>query len=159
VNHWTRRVTFGNPELDHGWFSGLTFSALWGLITQMRPPHRFTRIAFTHESIFAINSSAKEDEEAASDEDTHEAEAIFWLTERSFRTPYPLPGKGTSLRFTARRARTLFCPHPPPLSHTVGEGVGGTAVRPAVPPCPQAGEGDTRGEGKYYPLSDALLSP
>ena len=30
--------------------------------------------------------------------------------------------KGTSLEFTVCEARTLFRPHPQPLSHSVGEG-------------------------------------
>jgi hypothetical protein len=53
--------------------------------------------------------------------------------------------KGTSLEFTVCEARTLFRPHPQPLSHSVGEGCRG--ARRCVPPLPQAGEGDKGGEG------------
>ena len=57
--------------------------------------------------------------------------------------------KGTSLEFTVCEARTLFRPHPQPLSHSVGEGCRGArrCALQRVPPLPQAGEGDTGGEG------------
>ena len=53
----------------------------------------------------------------------------------------------------------LFCPHPPPLSHLVGEGCRGAARRPLsverklrfrtpYPPRPLVGEGGKGGEGK-----------
>jgi hypothetical protein len=45
------------------WLSGLTFSVLWGLVTQLSRPHRFTRLVFTHESIFDIDSATSEPEE------------------------------------------------------------------------------------------------
>jgi hypothetical protein len=48
--------------------------------------------------------------------------------------------KGTSLEFTVCGARTLFRPHPQPLSHAVGEGC--RAHGGAFPPLPPAGEGD-----------------
>jgi len=53
------------------------------------------------------------------------------------------------------RKRTLVCPHPQPLSHSVGEGRRGArrwgarrCALPRVPPRPPAGEGDKGGEGK-----------
>jgi len=57
--------------------------------------------------------------------------------------------KGTSLEFTVCEARTLFRPHPQPLSHCVGEGCRGArrCALQRVPPLPQAGEGDKGGEG------------
>ena len=57
--------------------------------------------------------------------------------------------KGTSLEFTVCEARTLFRPHPQPLSHCVGEGRRGArrCALQRVPPLPQAGEGDKGGEG------------
>jgi hypothetical protein len=50
--------------------------------------------------------------------------------------------KGTSLEFTVCEARTLFRPHPQPLSHCVGEGCRGArrCALQRVPPLPQAGE-------------------
>ena len=45
------------------------------------------------------------------------------------------PDKGTSLEFTVCEARTLFRPHPQPLSHSVGEGFRGTR-RCALQPFP-----------------------
>jgi hypothetical protein len=58
-------------------------------------------------------------------------------------------GEGTSLGFAVRRERTLFRPHPQPLSHSVGEGCRGArrCALQRVPPLPQAGEGDKGGEG------------
>ena len=57
--------------------------------------------------------------------------------------------KGTSLEFSVCEARTLFRPHPQPLSHWVGEGGRGArrCALQRVPPLPQAGEGDKGGEG------------
>ena len=57
--------------------------------------------------------------------------------------------KGTSLEFTVCEARTLFRPHPQPLSHCVGEGCRGArrCALQRVPPLPPAGEGDKGGEG------------
>jgi hypothetical protein len=47
------------------------------------------------------------------------------------------------------RGRVLFCPHPQPLSHRVGEGVGAHGGAPCrcFPPRPLAGEGDIGGGG------------
>lgn len=85
---WSRRVAGGNPELDHVWFSGLTFSVLWDLVTQIRPPHRFTQIAFTHESVFDIDDADSGEDEVSLDEEAQDTEvaerrsAKFRLTDR-----------------------------------------------------------------------------
>jgi hypothetical protein len=57
--------------------------------------------------------------------------------------------KGASLRFVVRGVRTLFCPHPRPLSHRVGEGVGahGSAPCGAFPLACEAGEGNAADKG------------
>jgi hypothetical protein len=57
--------------------------------------------------------------------------------------------EGTSLEFTVCEARTLFRPHPQPLSHCVGEGCRGArrCALQRVPPLPQAGEEDTADKG------------
>ena len=70
-------------------------------------------------------------------------------TLHKIRTVENLPDKGTSLEFTVCGARTLFRPHPQPLSHAVGEGCRGARrcdLR-RIPPRPPAGEGDKGGEG------------
>jgi hypothetical protein len=63
LGRWVRHLVLRSPELDHVWLSGLTFSVLWGLVTQLSRPHRFTRLVFTHESIFDIDSATSEPEE------------------------------------------------------------------------------------------------
>jgi hypothetical protein len=63
------------------------------------------------------------------------------------RYPRLPPDKGTSLEFTVCRARTLFRPHPQPLSHCVGEGCRGArqCALQRVPPLPPCGRGGHRG--------------
>jgi hypothetical protein len=70
-------------------------------------------------------------------------------------SPLDKADKGTSLEFTVCEARTLFRPHPQPLSHCVGEGCRGArrCALQRVPPLPQAGEGDKGGEGNTAHLS------
>lgn len=60
---WVRRLVLRSPEIDHVWLSGLTFSVLWELVTKLSRPHRFTRLVFTHDSIFDIDSRTPELEE------------------------------------------------------------------------------------------------
>ena len=50
--------------------------------------------------------------------------------------------KGTSLEFAVCNERTLFCPHPKPLSHSMGEGCRGArrCALMRLPPRPPAGE-------------------
>ena len=68
---------------------------------------------------------------------------------KQVQTPSCGSDKGTSLEFTVCEARTLFRPHPQPLSHAVGEGRRGArrCALQRVPPLPPAGEGDKGGEG------------
>lgn len=82
IDPWVRDLVRRSPELDHVWLSGLTFGVLWRLVAKLSKPHRFTRLVFTHDSIFDIDSSASElNEETgedeienpdSSDEDVHE---------------------------------------------------------------------------------------
>jgi hypothetical protein len=81
LGRWVRRLVLRSPEIDHVWLSGLTFGVLWELVAQLSRPHRFTRLVFTHESIFDIDSAIstsepEEDEEELShgsrDEDLEE---------------------------------------------------------------------------------------
>ncbi len=76
-DRWVRRLVFSNHELDYVWLSGLTFGVLWELIVQLSQPHRFTRIVFTHDSIFEIDQLESEDEGKLSDlEEPVEAEEL-----------------------------------------------------------------------------------
>lgn len=63
LNRWVRRIIMGSPELDYVWLSGMTFSELWKVVVQLSRSNRFTRLVFTHESIFDIDSAARETEE------------------------------------------------------------------------------------------------
>jgi hypothetical protein len=65
LNRWVRRIVMGSPELDYVWLSGLTFEVLWELVAQLSRPERFTRLVFTHDSIFEIDNPepVSEDEE------------------------------------------------------------------------------------------------
>ncbi len=60
LGRWVRHLVLSSPEIDHVWLSGLTFGVLWGLITRLSRPHRFTRLVFTHDSIFDVDSAASE---------------------------------------------------------------------------------------------------
>ena len=74
---------------------------------------------------------------------------VAHLLPSAMRTNLPpsvMSDRGPSLGFAVVRERTLFCPHPQPLSHAVGErGVG--AHGGAFPLSRVAGEGDTGGAG------------
>ena len=76
LNRWVRRLVLHGPDLDHVWLSGLTFSVLWELVTQLSKPYRFTRIVFAHDSIFEIDrpetTTDDEDEDSTGDEDVIE---------------------------------------------------------------------------------------
>ena len=63
LSRWVHHLVLDSPEIDHVWLSGLTFSVLWQLLTQLSRPHRFTRLVFTHDSIFDIDSRTPEPEE------------------------------------------------------------------------------------------------
>ncbi|MBM4044375.1 MAG: hypothetical protein FJ279_04610 [Planctomycetes bacterium] len=63
MQQWVRRLVMRSPELDYVWLSGLTFGVLWQLVTRLSRSHRFTRLVFTHESVFDIDQAASEPEE------------------------------------------------------------------------------------------------
>ncbi len=68
IKNWVDRLVLRSPEIDHVWLSGTTFNVLWELVVRLSRPHRFTRLTFTHQSIFDIDGSTggppqKEDEE------------------------------------------------------------------------------------------------
>ena len=70
---------------------------------------------------------------------------VAHLLPSAMRTNLPpsvMSDRGPSLGFAVVRERTLFCPHPQPLSHAVGErGVGAQAARSS----PARRERGTRG--------------
>lgn len=74
LSRWVRHLVLGSPELDHVWLSGLTFNVLWQLVCKLSRPHRYSRIVFTHDSIFEIDSQIQEtdDEESSSTGDDEE---------------------------------------------------------------------------------------
>jgi hypothetical protein len=59
---WIRGLVGRSSELDHVWLSGLTFSVLWDLVVRLSRPYRFTRLVFTHQSIFDVENTVMEDE-------------------------------------------------------------------------------------------------
>jgi hypothetical protein len=63
LNQWVRRIVMGSPELDYVWLSGLTFGVLWELVARLSRPERFTRLVFTHDSIFEIDDPEPESED------------------------------------------------------------------------------------------------
>jgi len=77
---WVRQMVMSSAELDYVWLSGLTFGVLWDLVVRLCRPNRFTRLVFTHESIFEVdNPESETDEEeegdtvtAGTDEDAKE---------------------------------------------------------------------------------------
>ncbi|MBM4035506.1 MAG: hypothetical protein FJ291_27505 [Planctomycetes bacterium] len=60
---WVTQFVRPSPELDHVWLSGLTFGVLWGIMRRLSRQHRFTRLVFTHESIFDIEGQVPEEQE------------------------------------------------------------------------------------------------
>jgi len=76
LTRWVRRTVMSNPELDYVWFSGFTFGVLWDLVAQLSRPNRFTRLVFTHDSIFDIDGPEREtEEEPAEAEETSDDDA------------------------------------------------------------------------------------
>jgi hypothetical protein len=65
VKRWVRRLVMGTGELDYVWLSGLTFGVLWKLVVRLSRPHRFSRLVFTHESVFDVDGLLPEEEEIA----------------------------------------------------------------------------------------------
>lgn len=88
LTRWARRIIMGSPELDYVWLSGLTFSELWKVVVQLSRSNRFTRLVFTHESIFDIDSAAhetEEEQEEPADSTGDELEEVVERRATSFR--------------------------------------------------------------------------
>jgi len=88
LGRWVRRLILRSPELDHVWLSGLTFGVLWGLVTQLSRPHRFTELVFTHDSIFDIDgltTEPEEEEEISQDSGEEDLEEIIERRATRFR--------------------------------------------------------------------------
>jgi len=89
LRRWVRRLVLCSPEIDHVWLSGLTFGVLWELVTRLSRPHRFTRLVFTHDSIFDVDSTALEpgedEEEMSHDSEDEELGEIIERRATSFR--------------------------------------------------------------------------
>lgn len=58
-----RSLVMKSPDIDHVWLSGLTFNVLWRLVVRLSAPRRFTRIVFTHESVFDVDRTTTDAEE------------------------------------------------------------------------------------------------
>jgi hypothetical protein len=67
-----RHVVLDNPDIDHVWLSGQTFGVLWTIVNRLSQPHRFTRLVFTHDSIFEMDKEDATDEEEEEQESTEE---------------------------------------------------------------------------------------
>ena len=83
-----RRIIMSNRELDYVWLSGQTFGVLWKLLGKYCKPHRFTRLVFTHDSVYDIDSDAEyADEDSTPPEDTRaeDADRVFDHRATSFR--------------------------------------------------------------------------
>jgi hypothetical protein len=84
-----RHFVLRSPEIDHVWLSGLTFGVLWELVARLSRPHRFTRLVFTHDSIFDIDSASSEleegEEETFQDSGEEELEQVIERRATSFR--------------------------------------------------------------------------
>jgi hypothetical protein len=65
---WVRRMVSRSSELDHVWLSGITLNVLWTLVARLSHPQRFSRLAFTHDSIFDIDAQPEEPESDEQDE-------------------------------------------------------------------------------------------
>jgi hypothetical protein len=89
LGRWVHRLVLRSPEIDHVWLSGLTFGVLWELVTRLSRPHRFTRLVFTHDSIFDVDSTALEpgedEEEISQDSEDEELGEIIERRATSFR--------------------------------------------------------------------------
>lgn len=88
-----KNVVLGNPGLDHVWLSGMTMNVLWRVVTRLSKPNRFTRLVFTHDSIFDIDNPPtqeeseveEENEESISVDADEDHEEIFERRATSFR--------------------------------------------------------------------------
>jgi len=86
---WARHLVTNSPEIDHVWLSGLTFGVLWDLVTKLSRPNRFSKLAFTHESIFDVDGGPTEpeedEEETTEDVGDEDIEEIYERRATSFR--------------------------------------------------------------------------
>jgi hypothetical protein len=86
---WVRHLVLHSPEIDHVWLSGMTFGVLWQLVTKLSRPYRFTRLVFTHNSIFDIDGGLPEpdedDEPVGQDVSGEDAEPIIERRDTAFR--------------------------------------------------------------------------
>jgi len=86
---WVRHLVLRSPELDHVWLSGLTFGVLWQLVTRLSRPQRFSRLVFTHDSIFDVDGATSEpeekDEQASQSSPEEELEEVIERRATSFR--------------------------------------------------------------------------
>lgn len=69
---WVKNLVYGSPELDNVWLSGLTFSVLWNNVVRLTKPDRFTRLVFTHDSIFQMTDDEEMDAETEPEETSPE---------------------------------------------------------------------------------------
>ena len=77
LDPWIRRLVSETNEIDHVWLSGHTFTVLWKLVVRLSKPNRFSRLVFTHESIFDIDSCpewSKEDDEGETPDTDQDAD-------------------------------------------------------------------------------------
>lgn len=88
LNSWVGNLVSSTPDLDHVWLSGLTFGVLWKLVAKLSRPHRFSRLKFTHDSIFDIDVGAADledgDIEVSEDSEHEEVERIVDRRATSF---------------------------------------------------------------------------
>jgi len=56
LKSWVHRLVHSSPDIDHVWLSGLTFGVLWKLVTKLSSSSRYTRLVFTHDSIFDVDA-------------------------------------------------------------------------------------------------------
>jgi hypothetical protein len=55
LSYLMRDMVRKNSELDHVWFSGIAFSVLWDIVSKISDGHRYTKIVFTHESLYDVD--------------------------------------------------------------------------------------------------------
>ena len=110
LKSWVGQLVRRSPELDHVWLSGLTFNVLWGLMLRLSRPQRFTRLVFTHESIFDIDAQASDEGESEDDEATPaEDEDAAQVVERR-DTRVTLVDRVSEIQARLRRLQELYSP-------------------------------------------------
>ena len=86
LKRYGRHLVVRSPEIDHVWLSGLTFGVLCNLVAKLSHPYRYTKLVFTHDSIFHIDDPLfipEEDEEEKSEE--NESREVIERRATSFR--------------------------------------------------------------------------